>query len=63
MGRKPKGRAKDKVSVRLDLTGLLKEKFDYLMKRYGATSGKSLLIILITEKYQILKEKEKNKPN
>lgn len=52
MGRKRKDEPTESVSVRLDLTGQLKEKFLELKKIKGATTYKSLCHILITEAYQ-----------
>lgn len=51
-GRKPKGADVDKLSIRMELTGELKDKFIALMKVKGATTRKGLCHILITEAYE-----------
>ena len=51
MGRKAKDAERDTVQVRVILTGLLKERFLYLRDKYGATTNKSLVEMLITEKH------------
>lgn len=60
MGRRKRDEPREKISVRLDLTGLLKDKLEYLMKKYGASTYKSLLEILIIEKYKEI-EKQKHR--
>lgn len=58
MGRKPKGAERETVQMRLTLRGLLKEKFLYLKERYGASTNKGLVELLITEKYAEVKGEE-----
>jgi len=59
MGRTPKNMPRYKITMRLELTGMLKDKFDYLKQKYGATTNKSLIEIIITEKYEELKLEDK----
>jgi len=53
----PKKR-KDKVTVRLNLTGELMRKFLELKGWYGATSYRNLCHMLITEKYEQMKNQK-----
>jgi len=57
MGRMSRDQKRDKIVVRLDLSGYLKEKFDYLMTRYGASTYKGLIEMLITEKYEQMNQR------
>ena len=51
MGRKSKDAERETIQMRLTLKGLLKERFLYLKEKYGATTNKSLVEMLITEKH------------
>jgi hypothetical protein len=57
LGRKSKEMKRESLVVRLELKGYLKEKFDFLMKIYGASTYKSLVELLITERYEQIKNK------
>jgi len=58
MGRKPKDAERETVQMRVTLKGLMKEKFLYLKKRYGADTNKSTVEILITEKHAELTKRD-----
>jgi len=49
----------DKMSMRLDINGKLKEKFEYLKKYYETPTNTALLRQLINMKYEEIRKKEK----
>jgi len=57
LGRRSKEGERESLVIRLELRGYLKEKFDFLMKLYGASTYKSLVELLITERYEQIKNK------